>query len=124
MRNNTPFGACVDYLGIPLLALTELLSERSGVSYSPLKAERVRDGHDPVPAFAWQALRQMELDADRGAESLVKMYREMSNGAFQLSTYDLTNHEQRRVAVRAMLSLGMGTRVQLVDIDQPTFGRL
>ena len=122
MSTLTPFGACVEYLHISHAALADMLSDGSGRPYSLHRAKMVCDGREPVPAFAWAALREVNRNLDHYSDQLVLLHERSGNWRFTVSKDDIRPTDLRRVFVRAMLKLDGGAPVELVSHPGPTMG--
>tara|TARA_R110000850_G_scaffold275299_2_gene414452 strand:- start:29831 stop:30169 length:339 start_codon:yes stop_codon:yes gene_type:complete len=104
--------------------LADILSEGSGNICTPHMASMVASGRQPVPAFAWSALRLLDRKVDYFSDQVLQLHDGSGGGRFTISKHDLASTEQARVLVRAMLKLSGGDRVQLVDAPGPTWGML
>ncbi|KJS25072.1 MAG: hypothetical protein VR75_12480 [Hyphomonadaceae bacterium BRH_c29] len=122
MSTLTPFGACVEHLRLSYAELADILSEGSGIPYSPHRAKMVCDGREPVPPFAWSALRLLNTQLDYYSDQLLQLHQQGGNDRFIVSMDDLRSMQLSRVLVRTILNLRGGVPVQLVDLPGPTFG--
>jgi hypothetical protein len=59
MKTPTLFGRCADYLQLTDEALADLITAHSTRPCRPRRAERIREGWEPVPAYAWTALKSI-----------------------------------------------------------------
>lgn len=122
MSSFTPFGACVEYLRVSHAELADLLSEGTGKPYSLHRAKMVCDGREPVPAFAWSALRDLNRTLDKHSDQLCLLHERTGGERFTVSKDDFRRADQRRILVRTMLKLDGGVTVEVVDHPGPTFG--
>ena len=80
MSTPTPFGACVEYLRVSHAELADLLSEGTGKPYSLHRAKMVCDGREPVPGFAWTALRELDRSLDTHRDQLLLLHEQSGAG--------------------------------------------
>jgi hypothetical protein len=122
MSTPTPFGACVEYLRVSHAELADLLSEGTGKPYSLHRAKMVCDGREPVPGFAWAALRELDRSLDTHRDQLLLLHEQSGGGRFIVSKDDFRRADLRRVLIRTMLKLDGGASVEMVQHPGPTFG--
>lgn len=61
MSTPTLFGRCANYQQLNDETLADLITAHSTRPCSPRRAERIREGLEPVPAYAWTALKSTYL---------------------------------------------------------------
>jgi hypothetical protein len=122
MSTPTPFGVCVDYLHVSHAALADMLSDGSGKPYSLHRAKMVCDGREPVPGFAWAALRELNRKLEDYSDQLVALHERSGNERFFVCKEDIRPTDLRRVFIRTMLKLDGGTPVEFVSHPQPMMG--
>lgn len=122
MSTFTPFGACVEHLCLSHANVADMLSEVAGKPYSLHRAKMVCEGREPVPGFAWSALRYLDRNLDDFSDQMLRLYKRSDMNRFIISRDDMSKVYMRRVLVRAILKLDGGEQVEVVERGGPIWG--
>lgn len=110
MRKPTLFGRCADYLDLNNETLADLITEHSLRPCDALRAERIRQGWEAVPGYAWTALQRLHEGHCPDAEKLIQYVQMRGQSRFLVTHADMDCPEMGPVLIRAILQLPAGIK--------------
>lgn len=108
MTKPTLFGRCADYLELNNEALADIIAEHSDRPCDTRRAERIRQGWEPVPAYAWTGLRRVYNGHCSKAEELIQHLQMRGRSRFLVTVADMDCPEMGPILIRAILQLPAG----------------
>lgn len=110
MSKKPLFGYCADYLKLSDASLADLITKHSTRPCSAYRAERIKDGLEPIPAYAWSALKSLYRGHCPKAEKLIQYAHSSGKNCFLVTVADMENAEMSDILVRAILQLPAGIK--------------
>lgn len=96
---------CADYLKISNADFAKLITKHAIKHCDKLRAERIRDGKEAVPAYAWSALRSVYTEQCPHAQKLISYQVLRGKTTFPVTVADMENPTMSAILARALLQL-------------------
>lgn len=105
MKPKSLFGICADYVTPSNEALADAISEHSTRACDEHRAERIRLGREPVPPYAWSAIKALYSEHCPKADKIIQFLKRTGKSRLFVTEADMQNSEMRETLIRTILQL-------------------
>ncbi len=105
MRLKPLFAYCAEYVAPNDTILGDAITEHSTRHCDQYRAERIREGREPVPPYAWSALKSLYFERCSKADMIIQFVKRQGNTKLFVTDADMQNPVLQPILIRAILQL-------------------